>query len=433
MNRPVILCLLCAAGAWANTDPTGKLRWKMVGEPLTTPAADGSVWVKTRTALKHVSADGDVLRSVELKDRFLALSSDGRTAFVQRAGTRVGHVNVDAELVAVELASGKDLWKVEQCEALESRVSDDGQLLACVEKENLARRDDIARSTLARLTVVETATGKVRLRASLGQSVTALQFAPDNSRVLVRQAGYSDTLYLADIATGLVRQIKLPEPGVWASAFARDGKTLWVACEKVYRVATDSLAATAVNIERVVQLAAVRDGMVAGTSDGRVLWLGNAGKVQREVNLAGGIGVQDIHAALVPLRDAKLVDSPGLRPNEFPSTVQFLFEYPRPWTDPLQIRGDGICPPVVAVRAPVAGKYRFTIPLLNEKSEDDKIGVFRLVSDDGATAKTESLNGDKWQQSAVLELKPGVWTIRIMADNWKAPPLLREMKIENAD
>ena len=58
---------------------------------------------------------------------------------------------------------------------------------------------------------------------------------------------------------------------------------------------------------------------------------------------------------------------------------------------------------------------------------------FRLVSEDGGNGKTESVNGDKWQQSVVLELKPGVWNIRILADNWKCGPLIREMKIENAN
>jgi hypothetical protein len=302
-----------------------------------------------------------------------------------------------------------------------------------VEKGNLARRDDIASSRLARLTVVETATGKVRLRATIGQEITGLQFSPDGARVLARQAGFNDTLYLADIATGLIRQVRLPESGVWATAFSRDGKTLWAACEKLWRVATDSLAVSPVNLRQIVQLAAVRDGMVAGTSDGRVLWLNGSGKVQREVDLAGGIGVPDIHAALAPLRDAKLVDSPSLRPIEFPSTVNFHQEYPRAWSDPLEIRGDAICPPVVAVRVPVAGKYRFVLPLYNAKTVGDQIGAFKFISEDGATARTEPVNGDKWQQSVVMELKPGVWNIRILADNWKCGPLIRDMKIEKVN
>ena len=45
---------------------------------------------------------------------------------------------------------------------------------------------------------------------------------------MARLSGYNNTLYLADIGTGLIRKVQLSESGVWATAFSRDSKTLAV-------------------------------------------------------------------------------------------------------------------------------------------------------------------------------------------------------------
>src|SRR6185436_10783800 len=108
---------------------------------VTLPVADGSVWlVVSGKFLKQIGASGEVLKSVDLgTDKFLNITPDARTAFVQRAGTEQGYQRMNASLVGIELASGKPLWTVEKCEVAESRVSDDGKMLVCAERENMGR------------------------------------------------------------------------------------------------------------------------------------------------------------------------------------------------------------------------------------------------------------------------------------------------------
>ena len=77
--------------------------------------------------------------------------------------------------------------------------------------------------------------------------------------------------------------------------------------------------------------------------------------------------------------------------------------------------------------------YRFTITLHNPPADDDKIGIMRLIADDGTTTDTQPVNGDKRQQSGVLKLQAGAWQVQIQPLGWKGDPVLREMKIEKAD
>ena len=128
-----------------------------------------------------------------------------------------------------------------------------------------------------------------------------------------------------------------------------------------------------------------------------------------------------------------MVDSPSLRPQEFPSTVNLKSEQFLSRTDPLQVRADGVSAPMFSVHAPKAGRYRFTIELHNAKAAGDAMGVFKLTSDGGASGMTAPIKDDKWHQTGVLELKAGVWLICLYPQKWKASPLLREVRIENAD
>jgi hypothetical protein len=183
---------------------------------------------------------------------------------------------------------------------------------------------------------------------------------------------------------------------------------------------------------RVLQITALRDQMCAGTADGHVVWLADDGHVTRDVDLAAGIAVQDTAAELAVLRDAKLVDSPGLRPHEFPDTVNLEYEFPRTFSDPLAMRGDDVQPVLFAVHVPAAGEYRFNIPLLNGPAEADKLGTFLISADDGSSGQTKPTGADKLHQSAVVALKPGTWLMSIHPRDWKTAPLVREMKIESA-
>jgi len=282
---------------------------------------------------------------------------------------------------------------------------------------------------------VETATGRVLLRAPIGEAITGLVFSADSKMIMASEAGLSDLLYLANVETGLIRRVRLPEAGGWAHAFSGDGKTLWVACEKLYRIDVDSLQIHAIGgTGRIVQLAALRDGMVAGTADGRVIWLSNTGQRQRSVDLSEGIGIDEIDTDMGRLRDAKLVDSPSVLPHEFPDNVNLVNEFPRAYSNPLELRGDAVMPVCVGVHVVTAGRYRFTIELHNAKTEGAKMGVFHLTANDGPTTLTAPINGDKWHQAGVLELTPGTWIIRFLPEvGWATGPLMREMKMEKAE
>jgi hypothetical protein len=419
--------------SWRH-DAAGKLRWKMIGVPATPVAADGSVWVAARGTLKNISAAGDVINSIDVKDKLLALAADGKTVYVSKAGPKEGSLKVDASVTALDVSSGKQLWAVEQVDAIESKLSEDGKILACVEKENFYHRDDMSFSTVARLTVIDTTNGHTLMRAPIGRSINNLLISPDDSTVMARLQGYSDVVYLADLKGGTIRQMKLPESGGWAHAFAPDDRALWVACdENLYRVDLQSLDAQKIIDRRVLQIVATPEGIRAGTADGHVLWIADQGNVIREVDLAAGLAIEDTATQLGRLRDAKLVDSPALRPHEFPDDVNLVYEFPRGWSDPFQMRGDDVQPLSFGVNAPAAGKYQFTMTLHNPPAELDKLGTFTLVSDDGASGITAPVNGDKLHQSAVLTLKPGAWLISIHPRDWKTGPLVREMKIEKVN
>ncbi len=423
--------------AWRH-DASGKLRWKMMATPLLAPGADGSTWtIVASKILKRISAAGEIAQTIDLKeDKLLALAPDGRTVFVQRPSKQPNYERVDSNVVAIDVESGKGLWTIEQCEATESVMSEDGKLFACIERENFWHRDDIARSYASRITVIEVASGRVVTRTSVGQWINQLMLSPDGKMVMARLGGYSDGVVLADLASGSIRQLKLPECGGWAHAFSRDGRTLWIACEKLYRIDTASMEVreAALADARILKLVALPNDLLAGTSDGRVLSLNSDGSIHREVNLASGIAVTDIKADLRKLREAKLIDSPSMNPHEIPATINFQFEYPRGWSFPLETRADGCMPPHVAIHVATAGKYRFTIPVTNAKTADaSKFGNFRLIADEKIDAVTTPVNGDKWVHSGVLELKPGAYDVRVQPEGWLVPILFAEMKVEKAE
>lgn len=93
-------------------------------------------------------------------------------------------------------------------------------------------------------------------------------------------------------------------------------------------------------------------------------------------------------------------------------------------------RGDGIVPPQVAVRVPAAGRYRFTVELLNPKDHADKMGAVEVRPERGDGSRTAPVRGDRWHQSAELELKPGAHLLTLMPVGWKEDPLLHTLTVE---
>lgn len=415
----------------------GSVRWKMLASPLAAPLADGSVWVQVENTLRQVAANGAVLASVVVNGAIVGNSPDMKTIYLQRPGEG-DHLRAGSSLAAINLADGKDRWSVSNLQAAETRVSDDGTVIACIEHENMAGRDDIESLDYSRLTAIEAASGRVLLREPLGQAMSELLLSPNGKYVIAAGRGFSDVLFIGDTTTGSLRRVQLPERGGWARALTTDNRELWIACERLYRLNLATLAVTPALLRRLVRLAPHIGGMYAGTAEGAVLWLDQAGNIEREVNLASGIAVEDMAAALAPLRIAPTVDSPSLQPHDVPCTIPLVPEYPGAWGDTVSIRGDGINPIEVAVRLPAPGRYRFTVTLTTPKEQADKMGLMS-ISPDGKTWVNTTLTDDKWQQSAemTLEAKTYVFTIKPVpgwvANGWKIDALVRTLQVERVD
>lgn len=433
----------------------GPLRWKMLGEPIAPPLADGSVCVKTETGLLRVSAAGDVLARRESKERLVAASADGRTLFVHRPGER-SKLRERSDTALVALRDGREAWSVPQLLASEAQVSADGTVLACLEHECLAGRDDIEVTDSSRLTAIDTATGRVLLRRSVGEPLADLYVSADGKRLaaLGHRANqvahldqdlawslrlrpqlpnrHTDILYLADVAGGVVRRVRLPERGVWALAFSTDGKTCWAAGQRLYRVDTSSVGISPCAARRFLSLAPRRGGLYGGTADGTVAWLSDAGQIEREAQLGAGVASGKLVEHLRSLREAPLVDSNALRPHEVPAVIRLAGEgnHHQVRGELATPRGDGIQPLQVAIHIPARGRYRFTLALVNPKEQADKIGVFRINSGSDRGPRTAPIKGDRWSQAAELELGPGTELFTLMPEDWKEHPLMTTMKVE---
>ena len=147
---------------------------------------------------------------------------------------------VGGSFVAINLADGKQVWSLPQSDITEIQISSDDKRVACIERENFQQRDDY-NSPVARVVVVDAATGKLLARAPMGRAVNRLLISPDGGKVVVRGADLDDMLYTIDTATGAIRRVRLPEAGGWAMAFSPDEKSVWIACGSLYRIDLDTL------------------------------------------------------------------------------------------------------------------------------------------------------------------------------------------------
>jgi len=433
-----------AAGELVTSDGTftwrhavdGKVLWKMLGAPLRAPEADGSAWVRVDQVLKQVAADGRIVKTLTLPGSLLALSPDLATAYVQRPGG-AGATRSDAALVAVELATGKERWSVPNLNVAEAALSADGRTLGCIEHEDMATRDDLERNDASRLTALDTATGQVRFRHPLGQSMANLCITPDGARLVATGAGFSNVIYVADVAKNLLRRTTLPDAGIAAAALAADGSALWVAAgDACYSINLDTLVITPSGCGAVTALVPTNGGgVLAGMADGRVLPPGVDNL--RALNLLPGLGMATPAADLAALREALLVDSPEVQAHPVPSTFSLVPEQPAGHCirgDLVTIAGPNVVPLEAAVRIPAAGRYRFTVTVGAPKEREKFIGTLRLGEFGKNETQTAPRNNDRFTQTATLNLDLGVHLIQLLygpgwGDYWQ-DCWLKEMGVE---
>jgi hypothetical protein len=434
----------------------GKVLWKALANPVAAPGADGNVWVLTDEGRILVGSAGQILARMDSKDDILAASPDGRTIYVQRPGDpKQGRTRADSALAAVR--DGTVLWSVPNLLTAEVRLGRDGAVLACIEHECMAGRDDLDWLEGSRLTAVDSRTGKILLRQPLGESLTDLHVSADGKHLAAlghppspsvrfmplttwngrtwatRTNRFTRIIYLADTTTGVARRTLLPERGVWASAFSEDGKTFWAASRSLIGIDADTLAIKTGATERFVCLAARPEGgFVAGTAEGTVAWLDSAGKIERQVKILADLASPDPKTMFATLREAKLVEPGQVEPHSVPADIALVQEadtYLNMRGDVAAPRGDGIVPIRVALRFSEKGRYRFTLTLVNPKEETDKVGLFSFAPDNGKAARTKAVNKDRLVQTVDIEMVPGTTLITLLPHDWKTTPLMRTLTV----
>jgi hypothetical protein len=415
----------------------GAVRWKTLGKAIQAPLADGSVWVLADDGLRQIDQAGRVVATAKVLGRLLVLTPDGRRAVVHLPGdAKAGRARADAALALVELPGGKEVWKVPNMDAADARISGDGSVIACIEHEDMAGRDDLDRADASRLAALDAATGKVLFRRPLGAGLADLRISHDGKRLVAAREGFSNALFVADVPGNLVRRIVVPEKGAWARLLEASGRRLWVAGERLYRIDLDTLRVEPILDRRLLALAPRGDGGVyAGAPDGTVVRLGASGRLVGRADLAAGITVDDVGAALKPLREAPDVASPSLNPHVPPCTIALGPEYPLEYMtrgEAVVPRGDGIVPPQVAIRIPAAGKYRFTFALDNAKDHADKMGQFALRHGEKPLGTTAFRKAGPWMQDVELDLAAGTYLLDLSPAGWKEDPIMRTLEVREA-
>ena len=432
--------------AWRHA-ADGTPRWKMLAAPLTAPDAAGRVWVRASIGwvgdrfvpgnLEQIDADGAVVASHPAPDNLVALAVDGSHLLVEHPGAP-GRVLADTALAAVDLSGGRERWRVPNLKVDRVAYSADGKVIACLEKENLSGRDDIGRAAASRLTVLEAATGKVLLRHPLGVEIDHPLVTADGSRVIVAGRGFGDAFYVADVASGAVRRVTLPEPGHWARVLSADERELWVAGGSLYRINLETHEVATVAKGNFTALAARPGGGVfAGSNrNGGVAAFGADGTRLQATGLGAGLANGDLTAAMQTWRDAKLVGSAWLRPNEIGEEIRLGLEYPvYGSSDIISLRHDGVFAVSVTVRVPEGGRYRIELDVALPKDKGDAIKPLSVSINAKPLGETAPLDGNAWKQSLETDLEAGVQTLTFRPvpghqGGWKQDALLSTMRIE---
>ena len=424
----------------------GTPRWKMLAAPLTAPDASGRVWVRATVGwvgdrfvpgnLEQIDADGAVVASHPAPDKFVALAPDGSHLLVEHPGA-AGRVLADTALAAVDLQGGRERWRVPNLKVDRVAYSADGKVIACLEQEHLSGRDDVGRAAASRLTVLDAATGKVLLRHPLGVEIDHPIVTADGSRVIVAGRGFGDAFFIADVASGAMRRVSLPEPGHWARVLSADERELWVAGGSLYRINLETLAVTAVAKGNFTALAARPGGGVFAGSDrnGGVAAFGADGTRLQAIALGAGLANGDLTAGMHAWRDAKLVGSAWLRPHEIGGEIRLGLEYPTYGrNDIISLRHDGVFAVSTTVRIPRAGRYRIEVDVALPKDKGDAIKPLSVSIGAKPLGETAPLDGDAWKQSLETDLEAGVQTLSVrpvpgQQGGWKQDALLSTLRV----
>ena len=419
----------------------GKPRWKMLAALITAPDAAGMVWVREGNNFEQINPSGRIVVTVPVPNNTLTMSADGQSILVQYFGNKAeNRSKLDASLASIEIRGGKERWRVPNLRLAQAAFSANGNIVACIEHEDLpGPRDDIGSDDASRLTVIDAVNGKVLLRQPIGVALDHLLISSDGKRVIVDGRGFSDTLYIADVASGVIRRVVLPEAGIWARALIADERELWVAGASLYRINMETLAVTPVAKGNFVALAARPEGgMYAGSDEnGTVVEFGADGAMVRKLPLAAGLASEDQSAAMSTWREALLVGSAWLKPHEVGELIPLVPEYPNfgNSADTIFLRADAVFPVFVTVRIPAAGHFRFVLDVPLPKDQGAAIKPFRISRDQKELGQTVPLNGDSWKQSLETDLEAGVYTITIAplppwSGGWKQDAPLRTLRIE---
>ena len=417
----------------------GALRWKMLAAPLGTPDAAATVWVREGDNLEQIDASGRITVTLPVKESIPAIASDGRVVLVQCPGNKEkARAKADAALAALDLPGGQERWRVANLRVAQACFSANGNVVACIEHENMAGRDDIERDDASRLTVIDAANGAVRLRHPLGVALDHLLVTKDGARVIASGRGFSDTLYLADVATGLIRRVPLPEPGIWTYALTADERELWVAGASLFRINLETLEIATVAKGNFTALAArPGGGMFAGSDeDGAIVEFDATGRQLRAVRLAATLPLDNPTAAMGKFRDTPLVGSAWLRPHEVGELIPLVPEYPNHGNtaDTISLRADAVFPVHIAVRIPQPGRFRVILDVALPRNEGDAIKPFRIFRERKTLGQTTPLQGDAWKQAVETDLDAGIYTISVApvppwTGGWKQNAPLRTMRL----
>ena len=135
-------------------------------------------------------------------------------------------------------------------------------------------------------------------------------------------------------------------------------------------------------------------------------------------------------------RDAKLVGSEWLRPNEIGEEIRLGLEYPvYGRSDIISLRHDGVFAVSVTVRVPEAGRYRIELDVALPKDKGDAIKPLSVSINAKPLGETAPLDGNAWKQSLETDLEAGVQTLTVRPvpgrqGGWKQDALLSTMRIE---
>jgi hypothetical protein len=255
--------------------------------------------------------------------------------------------------------------------------------------------------------------------------------------VIVAGRGFGDAFFIADVASGVVRRVALPEPGHWARVLSADERELWVAGGSLYRINLETLEVVTVAKGNFTALAARPGGGVFAGSDtnGGVAAFGADGTRLQATALGAGLAGGDLTAGMNAWRDAKLVGSAWLRPNEIGEPIRLGLEYPVfGRSDVISLRHDGVFAVSVTVRVPRAGRYRIELDVALPKEKEGAIKAFQVSLGTRPLGTTGALQGDTRKQSLETDLQAGAQTLSVRpVGGWKQDAPLSTMQVVALD